>query len=432
MLSQDKKGLSIMVGYVLLVVIAIVMSLLVYQWVKTYIPKDAIECPEGSSMFIKEVVYDCGTDSLDVTVKNNGLFSLAGFFIYATTNEDAELATEDLSGKVDIKLKHGNSIVFGLEGIDKEKNTLTPDSPGNEKTIKFTDVADLKGLRIEIIPIRWQEVEGKIRLASCSDAKIGQEISCYVPPPEDCTDERTDAEVCGSRECGTTLDDCEISRTCLPNDCEISDPGEGLVCDGAIGTCVLPEACTDTCADVGAECGTVCEEVCTDTCDSITEECAGTTCITIPYCGDGNIDLGETCDDGEFPAQGDDGCSSTCQTETDWLCVGEPSDCSFCNSNDICETSLGEDCACSACDGKKDGCPDNYVCDFDTKECVEMDAVESCEQFCAYLGYDNSLSFCASNCGGGCPGICEPYDISEYCNPRNPSSPHYCCCVPFD
>ena len=164
-----------MIGYVLLVVIAIVMSLLVYQWVKTYIPKDAIECPEGSSMFIKEIIYDCEAESLDVTVKNNGLFSLAGYFIHATTTPTQKLATEDLSGKLDSGgIEHGGSIIFATG----ENNDLTPDSPDNEETIKFTNVVGLKGLRIEIIPIRWQEVEGKIRLASCSNAKIGQEIEC--------------------------------------------------------------------------------------------------------------------------------------------------------------------------------------------------------------------------------------------------------------
>ena len=103
MLLQDKKGLSIMIGYVLLVAIAIIMSMIVYQFIITYIPREALECPDGVSVFIKETKYDCtlGAETLEVTIKNNGLFSVAGYFIHATTEVGQELATLDLSGKIE-------------------------------------------------------------------------------------------------------------------------------------------------------------------------------------------------------------------------------------------------------------------------------------------------------------------------------------------
>jgi len=153
MLLQDKKGLSIMIGYVLLVAIAIIMSMIVYQFIKTYIPREALECPGGVSVFIKETKYDCVTNKLEVTVKNNGLFSVAGYFIHATTSEEQELATEDLSGKIDSGGKvYSNSVVFVLG----KENVLSPD--GEKKTI-----FDLSGLgfdlgnhKIELIPVRFQ------------------------------------------------------------------------------------------------------------------------------------------------------------------------------------------------------------------------------------------------------------------------------------
>ncbi len=48
-----------------------------------------------------------------------------------------------------------------------------------------------------------------------------------------------------------------------------------------------------------------------------------------PPCGDGIIDAGETCDDGDM--QDGDGCSSVCQVESGWTCDGEPS---VCTEND--------------------------------------------------------------------------------------------------
>lgn len=50
-----------------------------------------------------------------------------------------------------------------------------------------------------------------------------------------------------------------------------------------------------------------------------------------PVCGNGFIDAGELCDDGD--ATGSDGCSATCQTENGWNCSGTPS---------VCTTTCGD------------------------------------------------------------------------------------------
>src|SRR3989344_4241665 len=97
MLSKDKKGLSIMIGYVLLIVIAIVMSVVVYQWIKTYVPKDAPQCPDGVAIFAKDIKYICEDDTLKITMRNNGRFDVAGYYLRATKTAEQELATEDLS-----------------------------------------------------------------------------------------------------------------------------------------------------------------------------------------------------------------------------------------------------------------------------------------------------------------------------------------------
>lgn len=45
----------------------------------------------------------------------------------------------------------------------------------------------------------------------------------------------------------------------------------------------------------------------------------------VVVCGDGQIEAPETCDDND--AVGGDGCSATCQVETGWSCIGQPSAC---------------------------------------------------------------------------------------------------------
>src|SRR3989344_8392030 len=77
---NSKKGLSVMIGYILLISMAITMSAIVYQWVKTYVPQDSIECKDGVSLFVQGYNYDCGADTLNLNLKNNGRFDLAGYF----------------------------------------------------------------------------------------------------------------------------------------------------------------------------------------------------------------------------------------------------------------------------------------------------------------------------------------------------------------
>ena len=167
---KNKKAVSVMIGYVLLISAAIFLSVIVYAWLKTYVPKAALECPETTSIFIKN--YLCDSDELQITLKNNGKFNLTGYFIRATNSPEQELATIDLSSKLsEGGIKVGNSILF-KEG---NENTLGPNS---EKTHKF-DLTEIGPIySIEIIPIRYQEQDNKIRLVSCGDAKIKEELTC--------------------------------------------------------------------------------------------------------------------------------------------------------------------------------------------------------------------------------------------------------------
>ncbi len=59
-----------------------------------------------------------------------------------------------------------------------------------------------------------------------------------------------------------------------------------------------------------------------------------------PQCGDGAIESPEICDDGN--TDNGDGCSSLCEIEDDWECVGEPSVCTpLCGNGNI---DSGEEC----------------------------------------------------------------------------------------
>jgi fibro-slime domain-containing protein len=55
-----------------------------------------------------------------------------------------------------------------------------------------------------------------------------------------------------------------------------------------------------------------------DSAVTVTDGCSGASCFDGPECGDGVIEAGETCDDGN--ATPGDGCSGLCQIEPGWLC----------------------------------------------------------------------------------------------------------------
>ncbi len=79
LLYQDKRGVSEMVGYVLLIVIAVSIGVLVYGFLKIYVPPQKEKCPSDISLSIEEAICDSG--NVKVLLRNRGLFNVDGAFI---------------------------------------------------------------------------------------------------------------------------------------------------------------------------------------------------------------------------------------------------------------------------------------------------------------------------------------------------------------
>jgi len=83
MIKKNKKAVSLMISYVLLVAIALLLSAGVYVWLKVYVPKNIETCSSDVSLILQN--YDCDTlGEIIITVKNNGLFTADGLFIRAS------------------------------------------------------------------------------------------------------------------------------------------------------------------------------------------------------------------------------------------------------------------------------------------------------------------------------------------------------------
>jgi hypothetical protein len=78
-MKKNKKGISLMVSYVLLIIIAVGISVGVFAYLKLYLPTEQPECPYGTSLIISYAKCNSGTLTLNIT--NNGLRNVTGAFI---------------------------------------------------------------------------------------------------------------------------------------------------------------------------------------------------------------------------------------------------------------------------------------------------------------------------------------------------------------
>ena len=86
LLLQDKKGVSLMIGYVLLIIIAVSLSIAVFTFLKLYVPPGSPECPKEVKLTIED--YSCeenppssGEYEINLTLANKGLFRIYGVYI---------------------------------------------------------------------------------------------------------------------------------------------------------------------------------------------------------------------------------------------------------------------------------------------------------------------------------------------------------------
>jgi len=96
-----------------------------------------------------------------------------------------------------------------------------------------------------------------------------------------------------------------------------------------LSLCVAPTSCGDGLLDMGEACDDG-DSTLGDGCNGTCEVEAGFTCAGEPsvcagICGDGMVVAGEGCDDGDLNAG--DGCSATCVVEPGYFCGGAPSTC---------------------------------------------------------------------------------------------------------
>ena len=177
MMTKNKKGLSVIIGYVLLISFAVAMSIIVYAALKTYINQRDIECVDGVSMAIEQ--SDCrsiggGLYQLNLTFENNGRFNLKGYYIRARTIMDMDLALHDISGN----LSRDDSVgaIVARNAVYMAGPGDNPFPPGEERLHVYNLSSPIYSIEVE--PLRMQEHDNRMIPVGCEDSRIIEDIQC--------------------------------------------------------------------------------------------------------------------------------------------------------------------------------------------------------------------------------------------------------------
>lgn len=181
---KNKRGVSVIIGYVLLIAIVISISVVVYTWMKSYVPKGALQCPDGVSISISDYNYNCSVTNnvLNFTVVNDGTFSIGGYAIKVSNSSDQQIATIDITPFYEGResAPAGGGTVFFGPCSTKICNTMDPGKIVLDNTFNLSNDPQAIGTlhSIEITPIRYIEYNGQIRLATCSNAAVDEVLTC--------------------------------------------------------------------------------------------------------------------------------------------------------------------------------------------------------------------------------------------------------------
>ena len=155
--KKNKKAVSELLSYVLLVTLALAMAGGVFAYLKFYAQNPLPEEPcDGISVAI--IDYSCQDNKMQITITNTGRF---------TCSAKVKLYNED--GKV-----IGEGDIPGFEGkILKELELKEPEKTAT-RFISYSDDVSGDVVKIEVIPFKFDKENHYSKL--CPEVKIVQEI----------------------------------------------------------------------------------------------------------------------------------------------------------------------------------------------------------------------------------------------------------------
>lgn len=155
-----------MVSYILLIVGALGLSVLVYNYLKDFTPKGQTECDEEVSLTLREYSCDPAQKKLTLSLYNNGKFNIPDFYVrVGSNNSRIRYPLNKITGGIAFRPGESYTFTASSQSITElqDKYKLDLFAPGQGRVIEIQPViADRKSKN-------W---------AVCEKAIILQEIKC--------------------------------------------------------------------------------------------------------------------------------------------------------------------------------------------------------------------------------------------------------------
>jgi hypothetical protein len=111
-MMKNKKGDSLIISYVLLIVIILGLSTLVYAFLKLYLPAKSSQCPQDVSIAIEKATCTTTSKILNVSVRNSGLFTIDAIYVRFANSSREVRPQVNPGGEILIRPLPPNNTVF--------------------------------------------------------------------------------------------------------------------------------------------------------------------------------------------------------------------------------------------------------------------------------------------------------------------------------
>ena len=176
---KNKRGISVIIGYVLLIVIAIGLSIAVFGFLRAYLPKEMPECETDVKLIIREKSCDFTARTLTLKLENKGLFSADAAFIRFA--ESDRTVREWINNPDKEFISYFSEFLFCLPVVPPATEEYDPDKcqlkPGDTHDFDLDVFIPTPGeYTIEVQPAVF--VEDAQDPVVCEQAVITQDITC--------------------------------------------------------------------------------------------------------------------------------------------------------------------------------------------------------------------------------------------------------------
>lgn len=163
----DKKAISEMLSYVMLIVIALALAALVFNYLEVLVPKEKPKCPEDISLIIDNVYCNASSRSLQLNVTNKGLFNIDAMYVRMGNQ------TKKVLNLINDPNSNTNNFFF-INPIDTTQKALSPSSSYSWNSQNLNEISFRGNYALEI---QAAVFVGK-NLAVCENAISRQDVEC--------------------------------------------------------------------------------------------------------------------------------------------------------------------------------------------------------------------------------------------------------------